>query len=614
MSTLQTTGFNIIQPTINFGIIGCVSSGKSTLLNSLFCDTYSDMKIKRTTMIPQVYLCDPKILKSKAYAKEIRTINEAINNKIIKQTEEKKALTIQDCYEQVYKVNPIQNFIKLPQNTNVAIFDIPGLNDAQTKPIYFQYLKNNFYKFDYVLFVVDIQSALNTSDEMDILKLIIENILDIKKKYSKDVKLLVICNKCDDMELNPKTNELKMDEPELEEMYDQIDKTLKTEIKNTIKYDIIKYSAESTYIYRMLADEHSEHGKYLDDKYIDRMGVEQFGKPEWKKLKIKFDKNKEGLLAHLNKEINISDKLKSTGYDGLIEKINKSTAQISDFLISKINIIEDKIIKQEKDLSKASNLYDNMYNYSKEIKTINKDIDINKIINSITNFWHSILSTAFPFTSIISTNHNTIKTNYYETLMKQKVKYPDVKFDAFIDNYINKETEYFVSNLDTLITTSYSIENVINTLTSIFTNEGKLPVEKIITCIYKIPVNDIHKIISKLPDYNISYLECSKIYMNYNKNYRGYTTDTGISKIKVHALANLYMKEYISTDNMNYNLLNIIVKSMIHHDMQIDVRDHNYLVENLEREIESFLEPFKLFIQYINRGTFFEGRKNVKLI
>jgi predicted GTPase len=605
MTMPQPIGFNIIQPTINFGIIGCVSSGKSTLLNSLFCDTYSDMKIKRTTMIPQVYLCDPKIKKDKDYAKLIRANNEKINKKIIEHTEAKKALTIQECYEQVYNVSPIENFIKLPPNTNVAIFDIPGLNDSQTKKVYFQYLQNNFYKFDYVLFVVDIQSALNTSDEMDILELIIENIENIKEKYKKDIKLLVICNKCDGMELNTKTNELKMDEPELEEMYEQIVKTLKNEIPATIKYDIIKYSAEDTYVYRLLSVGHS-----LDDKYIDRLGNNELGKIQWKKLNKEIT-NKQDLIKILKKEINTQERLKNTGYEGLIEKINKSTSQITDFLISKVDIIEDKIIKQEKDLSKVSNLFDNMYFYIKEIKIINKDIDTNKIISNITNFWHSLLSSAFPFTSIISTNHNTIKTNYYETLMKQKVKYPEVKFDSFINNYINKETEYFVTNLDTLITTSYTLENVINTLTSIFKNEGKLPIEKIITCIYKIPVDDIHKIISKLPDYNISYPESSKIYMNYHKNYRGYVIDTGISKIKVHALANMYMKEYISTDNMNYNLLNIIVKSTIHFDMQYDVRDHTYLVENLEREVDSFLEPFKLFIQFINRGTFFEERKKI---
>ena len=40
---------------INIAIIGTVSSGKTTLMNSLFVNQYSDMKIKRTTMTPQVY-------------------------------------------------------------------------------------------------------------------------------------------------------------------------------------------------------------------------------------------------------------------------------------------------------------------------------------------------------------------------------------------------------------------------------------------------------------------------------------------------------------------------------------------------------------------------------
>jgi hypothetical protein len=73
---------------------------------------------------------------------------------------------------------------------------------------------------------------------MDILNLIKNNILDIKKKYNKDIKLLVICNKCDNMELN-KNGILEMDEPELEEMYEQIIKTLKNEL-SIINYDFEK--------------------------------------------------------------------------------------------------------------------------------------------------------------------------------------------------------------------------------------------------------------------------------------------------------------------------------------------------------------------------------------
>lgn len=57
---------------INIGIIGCVSTGKSTLNNALLLNQYSDMKIKRTTMLPQVY-CETT---NKSILKSARQINE----------------------------------------------------------------------------------------------------------------------------------------------------------------------------------------------------------------------------------------------------------------------------------------------------------------------------------------------------------------------------------------------------------------------------------------------------------------------------------------------------------------------------------------------------------
>jgi len=588
--TTQINGFNIIQPTINFGIIGCVSSGKSTLLNSLFCDTYSDMKIKRTTMIPQVYQCDPKIDKSKSYAKEIRKQNEEINKKIIEQTENKKALTIEDCYEKVYKVSPIENFIKLPSNINVAIFDIPGLNDSQTKDTYFKYLDQNFYKFDYILFVIDIQSALNTSDEMSILQLIKKNISDIKMKYNKDIKLLIVCNKCDNMELNKTKNELIMDEPELEEMYEQIVKTLKNEL-TTLKYDIIKYSAEDTYVYRLLSVGHS-----LDDKYIDRLGNNELGKIQWKKLKEKSTPDE--LLKLLRDKIDVKERLKCTGYEGLIEKINKSISSIPDILLSKVNIIEDLILKKEKELNKVNTIFDNIYSYIKEIKLISKETDINKILTNIKDFWHNILFNTFHFNNITSENHTNIKKNYYETLTKHQTKYGEVKFNNYINNFIEKETIYFVSNLDNIITNSYSFEKVIETLTNIFENESELPIDKIVKCIYKIPINDIHNLIEKLEDYDVSFEDSCKIYMNYYKNYK-YNISSEMNKINALLLAKLYMKEYITTNNINYSLLSLIVKNQVTNPSV----NYDFLNDSLEKDIETFLLPFKQFIQYINSGT-----------
>jgi GTPase Era involved in 16S rRNA processing len=41
---------------IDIAIIGPVSAGKSTLLNTIFVDNFSEMKIKRNTMQPQIYV------------------------------------------------------------------------------------------------------------------------------------------------------------------------------------------------------------------------------------------------------------------------------------------------------------------------------------------------------------------------------------------------------------------------------------------------------------------------------------------------------------------------------------------------------------------------------
>lgn len=40
---------------INIALIGPVSAGKTTMMNTLFVKQYANMKIKRTTMMPQVY-------------------------------------------------------------------------------------------------------------------------------------------------------------------------------------------------------------------------------------------------------------------------------------------------------------------------------------------------------------------------------------------------------------------------------------------------------------------------------------------------------------------------------------------------------------------------------
>ena len=58
---------------INVAIVGSVSVGKSTLLNTIFAETFSDCKLKRTNMTPQVYFETDIVENQENLTKQIRS-------------------------------------------------------------------------------------------------------------------------------------------------------------------------------------------------------------------------------------------------------------------------------------------------------------------------------------------------------------------------------------------------------------------------------------------------------------------------------------------------------------------------------------------------------------
>ena len=170
---------------IRVALIGCVSSGKSTLLNSLCVNQYEDMKRKRTTMLPSVYKTSNKsIYRNKSEKERIKRKNKELSDKFYEAGSQTK-LTIETCELQENIIPLIENFVDLPDNVFLDIYDIPGLNDCETKEIYFQWIKNNFHEFDLILNVLSIENGCNTSDEKDILNLIKDFIYNEKIKYER---------------------------------------------------------------------------------------------------------------------------------------------------------------------------------------------------------------------------------------------------------------------------------------------------------------------------------------------------------------------------------------------------------------------------------------------
>ena len=333
--------------------LGCVSAGKTTVLEALFLsqEKLSQTGMKRTTMIPTIFVeSDEK--PSSAILKEITRKNK----EVVEKTERGEALTIADCsQEPIYQVGhlnmapdvviatPASNKWKIPfsasasepkqiitgnpiQSFKFTVYDIPGLNDARTKSVYYQYIDNMFSEFNMVMFIVDINSGLNTSDEMDILNLIIQKTIDARDKHGKIIKTMVIVNKVDDMQMSD-TDQKPEITGEYKTMFDQVVKTVHGEFKKADIYShiagIIPICANDSYLYRMV-DKYG-NGFTLTEEQILNIGTNEQGKRFSRKTKA--EQRAEVDLIMKNK-VFVGEMIELSGFQLVKDKFNELFQEI----------------------------------------------------------------------------------------------------------------------------------------------------------------------------------------------------------------------------------------------------------------------------------------------
>lgn len=370
-----------------FSILGTVSSGKSTMLNSIFCKELSQSSIKRTTMEPIIFSetleTDYDLEKSKSIHSEIKNIN--LN--IVKKTE--TGVKRQICNEKHFDVGKID--IKIMDKSLIDIIDVPGLNDARTKDIYFDYLNNNFFKFNVIIFLVDIHSGLNTSDEMDILKLIVDNTKKQLLSANRKIYTLVIVNKCDDLQIKlEKGKEILYLDDELHEMFEQVNLTTRSEFEkaNISEHliDIIHMSALDSYLYRMIDRYGSTY--QLKDADMLKIGINNCGRSFGKKSKELQYKEVEKII---NDKDFVKDMIKMSGFSGLESVLYDflETRKIgNELLISNIefNLAKLKCIIyyiQQNDMIELNIAVGKYNSYFQQIKEIDEENYIKSILEFI---------------------------------------------------------------------------------------------------------------------------------------------------------------------------------------------------------------------------------------
>jgi predicted GTPase len=363
---------------INICFVGGVSTGKSTILNAIFCEELTQCKIKRTTMVPTIYVENENETNNLTSPDLIFKTISSINSKIIKKTETGQLLKKDDYNELVFNVGKLD--INILEDSYVNVYDIPGLNDVRTKNTYYSYLDDNFTKFNLVILIVDIHSGLNTSDEIEIVNYITNH---TKKEYNqnnKKIYTLVVVNKADYMQLEDENGDKLILTGELNEMFEQVQNTITSEFSRSDILEhligIIPLCALDSYLYRMV----NKHGKKfkLSQEQILKIGINEEGK-KFSKLKPITQENK--VYKVLEDKNFINDMIKLSGFSHLESILhsflNKNNTgkeiRINNLLceMNKLPKIYDVIVKNSPTIVN-SNINELIHKYNEILNSIKK--------------------------------------------------------------------------------------------------------------------------------------------------------------------------------------------------------------------------------------------------
>jgi hypothetical protein len=444
---LSIDNFEIPTDDIIISFIGGVSTGKSTVLNTFFCEQLTQTKIKRTTMVPTIYIENNNY--NNVNIEEIYNIIENKNNEIIKKTEYGEIISNEEYNELIFNVGKLD--IKILDDVGVKIYDIPGLNDAKTKNLYYEYLENNFHKLNIVIFIIDIQSGLNTSDEIDILNFITKNTKYQLDQNNKKIYTLVIVNKADDMQIQ---NDNLILTGELNEMYNQVEKTIKDEFeKNNIidqLINIIPLCAIDAYLYKMVK-KHKNNFK-LSPEQILKIGINENGK---KFSILSQNEQEEKVYTILNDDNFIDTMIKLSGFNNLEETLYKFCNNKNKDL--RINNISFELNKYDDIITKfkyANSIYPsnientikkfmNIYDIIKKIDYDIYDIFMKSIVAELLIILQNKITTLYTFDTIndLINDYNNLLENILKLYFSD---YYDINdYPIFFKQYVYKLIRYF---------------------------------------------------------------------------------------------------------------------------------------------------------------------------
>ena len=473
---------------INIGLFGSVSVGKSTFLNAIAGQHYSDTEIKKTTMVPQVYVENIQPTNTVTIihptntviqptntvtiihptntviqptntvihptntvihptnATIIRNANRKVNESVLKMIDLDQ-FTFDQCqpiYHQIDRICDLFDPSIINPNIKINIYDIPGLNDSASKNIYFEWVKLNIKIFDIIIFMTDITRGLNNSDEIEIMRLLMGSMPHTQSR------MICLMNKCDDIYFDEAQKDLVFEETEQENIYIQANNIL-LDIARSYNLGQDRYtpfipiSSENCFIYRALKVQrqlqHPHQVPDLDPVYQNRLCKNECGVNQWKKMNIdEREKTFHNILANLDETY--YSKILDTGYLSVKSIIqNTIISNINNFIVDRANNdIKNLLIPTIENVTEYIDLISKHLHIIQQIGHIMGETSYQTFWSHIQHTINNYISFVLKINIRIVTGYNVIDfkdfNNLHSTMQNHCINFKRLRdYLKLIDNY-----------------------------------------------------------------------------------------------------------------------------------------------------------------------------------
>lgn len=229
----------------SIGVVGEMSSGKSTFINSLFGDLLAEATLDRTTMIPTTYTESLKATDNEKVSSYNKEKNQLVKERL--QNKEENLNRLKKVYYKqrdisaakwkdfpTYKVKPS---VVIPHKIGENLFnvvDFPGFNDAQYDKQILTMLKKAHDKLDTLIYMLECQECLKKKSS----QLYFDDTMKIfKNRLNKgEMRLIILFNKFDTVENRKNDKDFLMSKQE--ELKDYISSNLGINNKYVSMYNI----------------------------------------------------------------------------------------------------------------------------------------------------------------------------------------------------------------------------------------------------------------------------------------------------------------------------------------------------------------------------------------